>query len=110
MDSSLRFTDVLYFLGELAVYVSVAWWGFTRDVPVVMRLLLGVGGIAVFVTRCGGSRHRTASMPRVARRGALNLDVQHWTCQWCRSRRSRDTPHGRTPRARARSTGSSLVQ
>jgi hypothetical protein len=47
MDPSIRFSDVLYFLAELAVYVVMAWWGLTRDVPVVFGALLGVGGVAV---------------------------------------------------------------
>ncbi len=48
MDSQIRGTDALTFLAELGVYVAVPWWGFTRDVPVAIRGLLGVVGIVVF--------------------------------------------------------------
>ena len=53
MTDSIRFTDVLYFLAELAVYVAVTWWGFTRDVPAVARWGLGLGGLVVFAVVWG---------------------------------------------------------
>ena len=53
MTSSIRFTDILYFLAEMAVYVAVAWWGFSRDVPVLARWALGLGLLAVFAVTWG---------------------------------------------------------
>ena len=53
MTSSLKFTDILYFLAEIAVYVAVAWWGFTREVPAPARWALGLGLLAVFAVSWG---------------------------------------------------------
>lgn len=48
-----RFLDVLYFFAEILVYVAVAWWGFTRDVPAPARWCLGLGGLVVFAATWG---------------------------------------------------------
>ena len=50
---SVKFLDVLYFLAEVAVYVAVAWWGFSRAVPTVARWGLAVGLLAVFAASWG---------------------------------------------------------
>jgi hypothetical protein len=45
--------DVLYFTAELAVYVVVAWWGFSRSVPAVGREALGLAAIIAFAAAWG---------------------------------------------------------
>lgn len=40
-------SDVAWFVAELAVYVGVAWWGATRPLPVVGRIILAVIGITL---------------------------------------------------------------
>jgi hypothetical protein len=49
----LKLVDVMYFLAEILVYVAIAWFGFTRDVPDVVRWCLGLGGVAVFAVSWG---------------------------------------------------------
>ena len=53
MTSSIKFTDILYFLAEIAVYAAVVWWGFSRDVPTPARWALGLGLLAVFAASWG---------------------------------------------------------
>lgn len=68
---SITFRDVAYFLAEVAVYVAVVWWGFSRAVPSVARWGLGVGLLAVFAVSLGsvcGDRC-LATAARVARHG-----------------------------------------
>lgn len=48
MNSPVRYSDVLAFLAELAVYVALVWWGSTREVAPGVRGLLAVGGVVVF--------------------------------------------------------------
>ncbi|MEV4295765.1 YrdB family protein [Microbispora rosea] len=43
---------VVFFL-ELGVLVALAYWGFTREGNVLMKILLGLGGPAVFATLWG---------------------------------------------------------
>lgn len=69
-ESCIGFTDVLWFLAELAAYAAVAWWGLTREVPLAVRLLLGLGGIAVFATTWAVFAAPRASRPL---RGAANV-------------------------------------
>ena len=40
--------EVLYFLAEVAVYVAVAWWAFTRELAPALRWLLAIGLVAAF--------------------------------------------------------------
>ncbi len=61
MTSSIRFTDVLYFAAELAVYVAVAWWGVTREVPAAG--LVGIGSIVVMATTWSVFAAPRASIP-----------------------------------------------
>ena len=70
MKDSVSFTGLLYFLAELAVYVAVAWWGFTRDVPTAARWGLGLGGIVVFAGLWGVF---AAPRARVPLHGAVGL-------------------------------------
>src|ERR1700712_49401 len=53
VTSSIKVTDILYFLAEIAVYVAIAWWGFSRDVPVPARWVLSLGLLAVFAVSWG---------------------------------------------------------
>jgi len=89
MDALIRFADVCYFLAELVVYAVVAWWAFTREGPVAVRGLLGVGTIVVFAATwavfAGGDPLRGAAnvMFRVAWFGlgaaaGLDLLVGSW--------------------------------
>jgi hypothetical protein len=50
MNEGVRLFDVFYFLAEMAVYAAVVWWAVTQDSAVVVRVLLAVGGVAVFAT------------------------------------------------------------
>ncbi len=50
---TLKIADVLYFIAELLVYAAVAWWGFSREVPGLVRWCLGLGGVAVFAATWG---------------------------------------------------------
>ncbi|MEV8633341.1 YrdB family protein [Streptosporangium sp. NPDC051023] len=44
--------DLIWFAAEMAVYVSVGYWGFTRSTwP--RKLSAGIGGIALFATVWG---------------------------------------------------------
>ncbi len=70
MDPSIRFRDMLYFLAELAVYAAVAWWGFTRDAPLALRLLLGLGGVIAFAVSWAVLASPKASIPL---RGLANV-------------------------------------
>lgn len=60
---SITFRDVAYFLAEVAVYVAVVWWGFSRAVPSVARWGLGVGLLAVFAVSWGVCAAPGASLP-----------------------------------------------
>ncbi len=51
--ATFRITDMLYFFAELLVYVALAWWGFTRAVPVPIRWCLGLGGVTLFAASWG---------------------------------------------------------
>jgi hypothetical protein len=53
VTTSIRSTDILYFLAEIAVYVAVVWWGFSRDVSTPTRWILGLGLLAVFAVSWG---------------------------------------------------------
>lgn len=46
--------DVGVFGAELAVYVSVGWWGATRVTPVTGRVLLAVLAVGLMATAWGG--------------------------------------------------------
>ena len=53
MTSTIKFTDILYFLAEVAVYVAVVWWGLTREISTPARWVLAVGLFAVFAVSWG---------------------------------------------------------
>lgn len=50
---TLKMTDVLYFIAEIVVYIAVAWWGFSRELPGLLRWCLGLGGPVVFAVTWG---------------------------------------------------------
>lgn len=54
---------MLYFLAELAVYVSVSWWGFTQDSAAGIRGLLGLGTIVVFAAAWAAFAAPRAAIP-----------------------------------------------
>ncbi len=62
MTSSVKFTDILYFLAEVGVYVAIVWWAFTRDIPTIARWVLGLGLLAVFAVSWGLLAAPKASM------------------------------------------------
>ena len=68
MTSSIKLTDILYFLAEIAVYVSVTWWGFSRDVPTPARWALGLGILAAFAVTWGllAAPRATVDLPGLA--------------------------------------------
>ncbi len=55
--------DVVAFLLELAALAALAWWGFTVDAPVIVRILLGVAAPAAMI-----GVWATLLAPRAARR------------------------------------------
>ncbi|MET3805929.1 hypothetical protein ABIB25_002937 [Nakamurella sp. UYEF19] len=61
--STLNFTDVLYFVAEILVYVAVAWWGFTRDVPGPLRWCLALGLLVLFAVTWGLLASPRATFP-----------------------------------------------
>jgi Protein of unknown function (DUF2568) len=65
----------LMFLLELAVYVSVAYWGFTASDNWALRLLAAVGGVVVFavVWSAFGSPKARVPVHRGAGRVVLEL-------------------------------------
>jgi hypothetical protein len=50
MNENFRFFDVLYFLAEMAVYAAVVWWAVSQDSTILIRVLLAIGGVAIFAT------------------------------------------------------------
>ena len=60
---AVRGYDLLYFVAEMAAYVAVVWWGLTQPVPLVARLGLGVGALAVFATAWGLFAAPRAAVP-----------------------------------------------
>lgn len=51
--ATVRFSDVLYFLAELAVYTAVVWWGLSRDASTPVRWLLATGGLSTLAISWG---------------------------------------------------------
>ncbi|KAB8179957.1 YrdB family protein [Microbispora catharanthi] len=45
--------SALMFFLELGVLISLAYWGFTREANILVKILLGLGGPAVFATLWG---------------------------------------------------------
>lgn len=45
--------DVAWFAAEMAVYVSVGWWGATRELSWPARVLLGVSAVAAMAVAWG---------------------------------------------------------
>ena len=49
-EPTIGIREALYFLAEMAVYVAVIWWAFTRDLQPGWRWLLAFGLVVVFAT------------------------------------------------------------
>ncbi|MDJ0347512.1 YrdB family protein [Streptomyces sp. H10-C2] len=67
-------SGVLAFLLEIGVYAVAGWWGFTRRVPLVLRLLLASGLVILFALVWGLFGAPSAAHPlHGAARAALEL-------------------------------------
>ncbi len=62
--------DVGVFGAELAVYVGVGWWGATRALPLLLRVLVAIIAVALMATAWGVFASPRAPRPLSGARAA----------------------------------------